>query len=58
MKKTKTKDNLDGNNALYIRFKSYNFKHLKKVIKLANNNFYFEKSKYVHGYSKNMGSYQ
>ena len=36
MEKTQTKENLDGNNVFYIRFKSYR-QYLKKVIK---NNLY------------------
>ena len=43
-----SKGNLDGNNAFYIRFKSYR-KYLKNVIKLAKNNFYYKKFNNVHG---------
>ena len=47
-KKTQSKDNLDGDNAFYIRFKSYR-KYLKKVIKLAKKNFYCKKFNSVQG---------
>ena len=47
-KKTQTKNDLDGNNAFYIRFKSYR-KYLKKVIKLAKKNFYCKKFNNVQG---------
>ena len=47
-KKTQTKNNLDGDNAFYIRFKGYR-KYLKKVIKLAKKNFYCKKFNSVQG---------
>ena len=47
-KKTQTKDNLEGDNAFYHRFKSYR-KYLKKVIKHAKKNFYCKKFNNVHG---------
>ena len=47
-KKTQTKDNLDGDNAFYIRFKRYR-KYLKKVIKLAKKTFYSKKFNGVQG---------
>ena len=47
-KKTKSKDNLEGDNAFYLRFKSYR-RYLKKVIKLAKNNFYCKKFNSVQG---------
>ena len=47
-KKTQNKNNLEGDNAFYLRFKSYR-KYLKKVIKHAKNNFYCKKFSKVHG---------
>ena len=47
-KKTQTKDNLDGDNAFYLRFKQYR-KYLKNIIKLAKKNFYSKKFQGVHG---------
>ena len=47
-KKTQTKDDIEGDNAFYLRFKSYR-KYLKKIIKLAKNNFYCKKFSSVHG---------
>ena len=47
-KKTQTKNNLDGDNAFYIRFKKYR-KYLKKIIKLAKKNFYSKKFNSVQG---------
>ena len=42
------KNNLNGNNAFYLRFKSYR-KYLKKVIQLAKKNFYSQKFHNVQG---------
>ena len=47
-KKTQTKNNMNGNNDLYNRFKSYR-KYLKKVIKLAKKSFYAKKFNSVQG---------
>ena len=47
-KKTQAKDNLHGDNAFYIRFKSYR-KYLKKIIKQAKKNFYSKKFNSVQG---------
>ena len=46
-KKTQNKNDLEGNNTFYIRFKSYR-KYLKKLIKHAKNNFYCKKFSNVH----------
>ena len=47
-KKSQTKNNLEDNKDLYMRFKSYR-KYLKKVIKHAKNNFYYKKFDSVKG---------
>ena len=47
-KKTRSKNNLDGNIDFYNRFKDYR-KYLKKVIKVAKNRFYAKKFNNVKG---------
>ena len=47
MEKNTKKNDLEGNNTFYIRFKSYR-KYLKKLIKHAKNNFYCKKFSNVH----------
>ena len=47
-KKTQSKDLPKGDNAFYVRFKSYR-KYLKRIIKQAKSNFYCKKFNSVHG---------